>query len=189
MDRSRGMSKLPPLDDGSLLEALEELERGGYRLGVCSGSRKLLWLVARVREGAGPTSRAPVGFEVDKALTLEMLCVPSCLSTMTIMMTPTLPSEPVSGVQCIQRAFPPIMSRSAVTMLALSSVGWTSCRVLGREVRASQEIFAVTPMPCARASMSESRTCSGPPMWSSSLDWQSPGIRSEGDVKIMRREG
>lgn len=112
----------------------------------------------------------------------------SGLSTRMIMMTPTLPSEPVSGVQWIQRALPSMMS-SVVAMLASSERGGMERLVDGRLTRVSQETLAVTPIPCARASIRESRTCSGPPMWSSSLDWQSPGMRREGEVKIMRREG
>lgn len=186
MLRTGGMLTEPPLDtppaaavDGHV--RLVSLLLVGVGCAECSGvslERKLVELVARwwARGGTGPTCTCAEERVLLRVLWLDKLC--SGLSTTMIMMTPTLPSEPVSGVQCIQRGLPSAAS-SVVVMLASS----------GGEMRVSQEIFAVTPMPCERASTSESRTCSGPPMWSRSLDWQSPGMRSEGEVKIMRSEG
>lgn len=146
--------------------SLKGVERGCHRSGKGVDPRelcKLWWLRIPAHGGAGPTG--PPMASVPDAL--DRLRAASCLSTMTIMITPTFPSDPVSGVQCIQRAFPSIMSKSAVAMLAPSSMMGVSERV---PTRVNQETLAVTPMPWASASMSESRMCSGPPMWSSSLD-------------------
>lgn len=155
---------VPPLDGGVAEFAIEVgLDRGCQRSGVWSSERKLLWLLTRACGGTGPT-RPPPDRMLGMLEKLGRLLACSCLSTMIIMITPTLPSEPVRGVQCIQRALPSIISMSLVAMLAPSSESGTSRRVLGLETRVSQETFAVTPMPCASASKRPSRTCSGPPM-------------------------
>lgn len=98
--------------------------------------------------------------------------VTSSFSTITIIHTPTLSSEPKSGVQWIQRGLP---SNAAALPLASPFV--------------SHEIFAVTDVPCARESRMPSRTCCGPPMRSRNFACKRPGIRSAGEVNVMRSDG
>lgn len=113
----------------------------------------------------------------------------SSLSTMTTIQTPGLLSEPSSGVQCIQRGFP---SGSPLSALGAMYPCGRSCELeclCDLNECVSQETFAVTPMPWDSAFMRPSRTCRGPPIRSMSRDCESPGMRSAGDVKMIRREG
>jgi hypothetical protein len=108
---------------------------------------------------------------------------------MTTIHTPGRESDPSSGVQCIHRGLPSTAG-AGETLFAVEVETEGTCVFarLGDDC-VSQDILAVTPMPCDRASNTPSRTCCGPPTRSMRCDCESPGIRSEGEVKIIRREG
>lgn len=134
-------------------------------------------------------------------------------STMTIIQTPTLSSEPRSGVQWIQRDWgtaggAPVRRDSGdcepalllervsevrrrwrlESLVKLISMDGARTDSEGTE-GLSQEIFAVTPMPSVRAFRRPCRTFAGPTTQSRNLAWRRPGRRNAGEVNVMRNEG
>jgi hypothetical protein len=87
-------------------------------------------------------------------------------STMTTIQTPTLPSRPNNGVQCIHRGRP-----------------------RPRSFFDTHRTLAVMPCPCAKACSSVSWTRLDPPMRSMKQLWSIPGIRRDGDANSTRRLG